>query len=196
MVHAGVAGTSIHDGLGIRMRASDAQDDRVKAAVEEVQHFRLAAAEEDAAAQYALGKCLADGMGVAKDAVEAVRWFRLAAAQEHADAQYALGKCLADGMGVARDVAEAVRWYKLAAAQEHADARYALGNCLLRDSQGVAMDAAEAVRLFGLAAAQGHADARLRHNFYLKRNRGVAEEEVGAPSQKRRTVRKGIAGAV
>ena len=58
--------------------------------VEAVRFYRLAAAQDFAAAQNELGWCLAGGHGVAQDRAEAVRWHRLAAAQGHAGATAAL----------------------------------------------------------------------------------------------------------
>ena len=53
---------------------------------EAVRLYRLAAAQEDAFAQYSLGLVFEKGEGVAQDTEEALRWFRLAAAQGDADA--------------------------------------------------------------------------------------------------------------
>ncbi len=48
--------------------------------------YRLAAAQEDAFAQYSLGLMFEKGEGDGQDTEEALRWFRLAAEQGGADA--------------------------------------------------------------------------------------------------------------
>ena len=69
----------------------------------------------DALAQYTLGFCYANGIGVAKDEVEAVKWFRKAADQGDASAQCNLGVCYAKGQGVAKDEVEAYALWNSAA---------------------------------------------------------------------------------
>jgi len=68
----------------------------------------------DAQAQYILGNCYGNGLGVAKDKVEAVKWYRKAADQGHAKAQFNLGTCYRNGEGVAKDEIEAYAYYNLA----------------------------------------------------------------------------------
>ena len=58
---------------------------------EEVKAFEAYKAKADqghAQAQYNLGTCYLDGIGVAKDQVEAVKWHRKAADHGYAAAQY------------------------------------------------------------------------------------------------------------
>ena len=62
-------------------------------------------------AQYNLGVCYANGIGVTKDEAEAVKWYHKSAEQGVADAQYNLGVCYNHGTGVTKDEAEAVKWY-------------------------------------------------------------------------------------
>ena len=86
--------------------------------------YRILAEQGDARAQYMLGICYENGIGVAKDKTKAVRWYRKAAEQGNAEAQYSLGICYDLGIGVAKDKAEAVRWYRKAAEQGLAVAQY------------------------------------------------------------------------
>ncbi|MEI8376492.1 MAG: hypothetical protein WCJ35_27055 [Planctomycetota bacterium] len=55
-----------------------------------VKWFRKAARRGDAGAQYNLGVCFRDGLGVPQDNVEAAIWFRNAAEQGDTEAQGAL----------------------------------------------------------------------------------------------------------
>ena len=57
-------------------------------------------------AQFSLGRCYADGDGVAQDWAQAATWYRRAAEQGDVEAECYLGKCYANGHGVARDMAQ------------------------------------------------------------------------------------------
>ena len=84
---------------------------------EAVKCYRKAAEQGIADAQYNLGICYYNGVGVGKDDYEAVKWFRKAAEQGYADAQYNLGACYYNGFGVAKDDYEAEKWLRKAAKQ-------------------------------------------------------------------------------
>ena len=57
---------------------------------EAVKWYRKAADQGNAKAQYDLGVCYRDGVGVTMDAAEAVKWFNKAVDKGSADAQDAL----------------------------------------------------------------------------------------------------------
>ena len=95
----------------------------------------------------ALGRCLVNGTGVAKDAGKGLALGRESEAAGSCFGQFVVGKCYYEGWGVAQDYAEAVRLYRLAAAQGHAPAQINLG-VMFERGQGVAQDYAEAVRLY------------------------------------------------
>lgn len=82
--------------------------------VESVNFFRKAAKQGHSSAQYYLGKCYYDGLGVDEDEEEAAKWWLLAAEQGHADAQYQLGECYFWGRGVDEDEDESSKWYQAA----------------------------------------------------------------------------------
>ena len=71
----------------------------------------------DAIAQYNLGLCYANGIGVSKDKVEASVWYRKSAEQGHDLAQNNLGALYFNGDGVPRDPINANFWYKKSAEQ-------------------------------------------------------------------------------
>ena len=63
--------------------------------------LRLAAAQHHAAAQFELGNCLANGIGVAEpDMVGAAKWYTAAADKAHGMATSALADCFQRGTGV------------------------------------------------------------------------------------------------
>jgi len=95
--------------------------------------YRKALGQNDADAQYDLGRCYSaitttfiDRKGVRQNTKEAVKWYRLAAEQEHARAQYELGLAYEQGKGVSENKAEAVKWYRKAAEQGNENARIRL----------------------------------------------------------------------
>jgi len=68
----------------------------------------------DAAAQFALGSCYAQGEGAEKDSSRAQAWYRKAADQGHAEAQLMVGLGLLQGDGITQDVIEAYAYLSLA----------------------------------------------------------------------------------
>lgn len=148
-----------------------------------VELYRMAAARNDADAEFYLGVSYDTGQGVEHDFVEATAWyfraaehghgasqyntgiveqdatkaamwFRKAARQGIDDAQFKLGSCFAHGKGVEQDAAEAAVWYRRAAGQGHAKAQYKLGTCYA-NGEGVKQDAVEAVKWYRFAACKG-----------------------------------------
>ena len=79
----------------------------------EVQSFRHAADQGDAAAQSRLGSLYETGQGVRQDYDEAVKWYRLAADKGNISAIYNLGMFHAYGKGVRQDYVEAARLFRL-----------------------------------------------------------------------------------
>lgn len=94
--------------------------------VEAVEWFQQAAKWSDIEAQYYLGHCYFNGLGVARDYSKAVKWYRLAALQGNIEAQLIVGRCCENGYGVPKDFTEAVGWYQIAAALENVEAKAAL----------------------------------------------------------------------
>ena len=120
--------------------------------VEALKWFRLAAAQEDADAQFNLGAMSHNGQGIPQDYTEALKWYRLAAAQGSAEAQVNLGLMYYKGQGIPQDYAEALKWFRLAAAQGDAEAQFNLG-VMYHNGQGVPQDYVQALKCFNLAAA-------------------------------------------
>ena len=102
-------------------------------------------------AQFNLGCCYRDGLGVAKNSAEAAKWFRKSADQGHAPAQNSLGLCYRDGEGVVKDPVEGAKWITKSAKQGHAYAQHNLA-ALYQDGVGVAKDQVEAYAYYNLAS--------------------------------------------
>jgi uncharacterized protein len=175
-----------------------------------VEFYRLAAEKhENAEAQFLLGKCFFDGVGVAVNVEEAVIWYQKAALQQHAAAQYELGQCYYEGKGVGKDEIKAVEFFERAAAQNNAYAQCRMGNIFMsKNLPEAALDSykkaaentidpsAEAQLKFGEAIAdqspelavtwytksaeQGHRDAIWKLFICYKRGLGVKQDETKA----------------
>ena len=66
------------------------------------QRYRQAAEQGNADAQYNLGVCYDEGLGVPQIHREAAEWYRKAAEQGHAAAQHNLGVCHSSGEGTSQ----------------------------------------------------------------------------------------------
>ena len=123
---------------------------------EAVRHYRRAAEQGHAGAQFALAEMYKNGDGVDKDIEQALRWYRAAAAQREAGAELMLGVLYESGVGVPVDLAEAARWYRRSA--DHGDARaQLLLGVLYQTGQGVRWDPVAAWALYTVSANRDHA---------------------------------------
>ena len=144
-----------------------------------VNALKILAVGGDAVAQFNLGVCYSNGLGVAQNYAEAVKWYRKAAVQGQAQAQNNLGVCYKNGQGVAQNYAEAVKWYRKSAEQGYAGAQFNLGLCY-HNGQGVAQNYAEAVEWYKKAAEQGHAIAQNNLGLCYENGQGVAKNQLQA----------------
>lgn len=120
-----------------------------------VDAIREAAVNGDVKAQYDLGVCYANGVGVEKNPLEAFAWWNKAAENGYAQAQCELGSCYEKGFGTVIFTPMAIYWYNRAADQALASAYYNLGRCYA-EGIGVAKSDYHAHYWYFLAAMQGH----------------------------------------
>ena len=99
--------------------------------------------ENDQEAQFNLGWCYQNGLGVEVNPAKAAQYYWVAATQGHRDAQYQLGVCCSSGVGVKQDMRQATVYYEQAAKQGHVHAHYVLSQCYAF-GLGVLPDAAKA----------------------------------------------------
>lgn len=112
-----------------------------------------------AEAQYIVGACYENEIGVEKDLTKAVEWYTKAALQGYIMAQNDLGICLRDGTGVDKDPSEAIKW--LTKAASHGCAKAALNLALsFAEGNGVKKDLAKAEEWYTKAASLGDAIAQ------------------------------------
>ena len=157
--------------------------------------FRTAAEKGDAEAQFYLGACYANGLGVPQDDKQAVDWYRKAAIQGHAKAQFNLGVRYMEGKGVPQDDKQAADWFRKAALQGNAEAQNNLGVFYENGRGGLSQDDKQAVDWFRKAAIQGYARAQYNLGWYYKNGRGVAKDEKQAVDWYRKAAIQGYARA-
>jgi len=157
--------------------------------------YRLAADQDNPAAENGLGGLLETGRGLPPDEAAAAKLYRRAADQGFAPAQYNLAVLLDQGRGGPHDEAEAARWYRKAADQGIADAQVSLGLLLESGRPGLPADPAEAARLYRLAADQGHALGQAYLAVLFEQGRGVPKDPAEALRYYRLAATQGNAGA-
>lgn len=102
---------------------------RYKGDVKIIKEYVKKANQGDCSAQFELGVCYENGIGVVMDDECAVEWYRKAAEQGFSKAQNNLGICYENGIGVIEDKNEAVKWYYKSAQQGYMIAQYNLAVC-------------------------------------------------------------------
>jgi TPR repeat protein len=84
---------------------------------EAVKFLKSAAEKGNAEAQYHIGACYQNGIGISQDLVEAASWYRLASGQGHPKAQYCLSRIYCEGLGIEQDPLEGLRCLRCSASQ-------------------------------------------------------------------------------
>ena len=135
--------------------------------------------ESDATAQYFLGVCYENGLGVDKSSEKAARCYRKSAEQGNAFAQSSLGLCYATGEGVEQSCTEAVKWFRKSAEQGNAFAQSGLGLCYAT-GEGVEQSYTEAVKWFRKSAEQGNAFAQNNLGWCYAKGEGVEQSYAKA----------------
>ena len=141
--------------------------------------YSKAAAQGYAKAEYNVGYCYENGIGVEKNVVKAFEWYSKAAAQGFAMAEHAVGYCYENGIGVEKNVVKAFEWYSKAAAQGFAMAEYAVGY-RYGNGIGVEKNVTKAFEWLSKSAAQGYADAECYVGYCYNYGIGVEENVTKA----------------
>jgi TPR repeat protein len=156
--------------------------------------FRKSAVQGFPEAEFGLGVCYRDGMGIPQDLAEAMEWFRSAADQGYVGAQAELGACYYNGVGVPKNLVEAAKWSRIAAEQGEALGQQNLATCYLF-GDGVTKDEVEAVRWYRKAADQGLALAQYQLGVCYENSVGVTKDAVEAVKWYRKAADQGLAPA-
>jgi len=100
--------------------------------------MKLAVENNDAAAQYFIGRNYLLGKSVSVDKSEAAKWFLKAAKQDHEKAQFELARLYLTGDGVKKNTIFAFDLMMSAAKKNHTGAQYELGKMYLEGYTGSA----------------------------------------------------------
>ncbi|MBI5818306.1 MAG: sel1 repeat family protein [Verrucomicrobia bacterium] len=146
--------------------------------VEAVECLRRAARKNHAEAQFTLGACYAEGLGVRKNKAGATKWWHKAAEQNEVKAQFWLG---VHYYGIRysnysiKIMAEAAEWFRRAAEQNFAAAQYNLGLCYAQ-GRGVEEDEVEAAKWWHKAAEQNDSEAQSILGVCYANGKGVTRD--------------------
>lgn len=185
--------------------------------------YRAAADRGDAAARFALARCLRDGRGAPRDARAALRLFKALATAGHGWSQYALAQMVDAGEGAKADPALALELYRLAAERGIAPAFYNIATAYATgrgapqdDSQARvwferaaelgdplafcalaarAADASQAFEYYYQAARRGLARAQHNVAHMMLTGSGTTRNEADAEAMFRRAALQGFAAS-
>ena len=125
-------------------------------------HFLSLGLQGDPEAQFNLGLCYSEGIGVVANLRKSLEWYVLAASSGYADAQYNLGMMYLEGNGVPQNSHKSINWLSRAAEQNHMNAQINLG-AIYAKGDGVPVDLKRALKWLRSAAKHGSGVAQ----FYL-----------------------------
>lgn len=190
--------------LGVMFLCGDADTDSDPD--EAFRLFKRSAEDRVAKAQFYLGVCYEEGVGVEQDAAEAVTWFTRASNQNFAGAHYSLAMCYMHGTGVNKDPAKARSLLKLGVDGKDIEAMRVLGEQYVADHTAAALAAKKlkldesypevcAFKLFECAAAHGHAEAQYEYGRCLLRGIGTKRDATAAEAMLVQAARAGVASA-
>ena len=132
--------------------------------------LRLAAGQDDAESQFAVGVSYAKGdIGVEKDSKEAVHWLKKSAEQDFAEAQTALGMHYFRGEGVEKDLNESKSYLAKAIANDFAPAKVGLE---LVEAEIEANKPKPLTKLEKLELAATEGDARSQYELAVAHEKG------------------------
>jgi TPR repeat protein len=120
--------------------------------------MKLAVENNDAAAQYFIGRNYLVGKTVHVNKAEAAKWFSEAAKQGHEKAQFELARLYLLGDGVEQNTIFAFDLMMSAAKQDHIDAQYQLGKMYLEGLSG-STNTDKAVEWLNKAVESNHTPA-------------------------------------
>ena len=141
------------------------------------QSLRMAAANGDPSAEFAVGSRFADGTAGKQDFNQAAIWYQRSAARGYALAQYRLATLYERGLGVKQDGDRAKGWYLKAAEQGNVKAMHNLAVLTAGQAQP---DYTTAATWFTEAAERGLADSQFNLAILRDSGLGVSADKVEA----------------
>jgi len=158
--------------------------------------FKIAAENNDKAAQHNLALAYERGTGVTADHYQSVKWYIKAAQQGYPDSQMALALCYQEGRGgLKRDYKQAEMLFLKASEQGNVSAMYNLA-ILYEDPKAKMIDKVKAVEWYKKAADLGHVGALYNLAWgYEKGEGGLVKDVSKAIELYRKAAEKGSAEA-
>ena len=108
------------------------------------------AKDGDAEAQFNLGLCYNNAIGIQQDYKEAMKWYKKAAKQNYGKAFRNIGICYLNGTGVEKDEKEGVKWISKAIEKGYLASKINLAYCYL-EGTGVQKDTLKFQTLMNIA---------------------------------------------
>jgi uncharacterized protein len=121
--------------------------------------FTIAADKGLDIAQYYVGLCYENGLGVQQNDKEAFQSYMTAAKQNNADAECKVGTCYQRGIGIKQNMEIAVYWWSISASKGNTDAQGMLGISYL-NGYGVTQDYSMAIKYLNKASEKNNAIAQ------------------------------------
>lgn len=134
--------------------------------------FQKSAEYMNAQAQYNLGRCYENGIGVFQSYERAAFWYNKAAVSGQPQAQYRLGLCYFEGQGVAQSYENSIYWFTAAMSRGEVNSQYYLGLCYYK-GLGTQKDYQRAVYWLSKASANGDVRAICSLAECYQKGRGV-----------------------
>ena len=120
-----------------------------------VKALKIKAEQGDADAEFSLGGCYYEGIGVTQDKAEAVRWYEKAAEHGIVEAQFMVGLNYWLGMDVKMDEAKGAKWFQKAAEEGEPGAIFYLGGAYYL-GKGVKQDYVQSYKWILVFKESGH----------------------------------------
>ncbi|WP_137043495.1 tetratricopeptide repeat protein [Pseudolabrys sp. FHR47] len=160
--------------------------DDVKAA----QWYKMAAAQGNRDALFALAMFAFEGRAGANNPSEGARLLGEAAKLGHPVANYNLGLLYLQGQLFAQDFGRAAELFKVAANAGNPEAQYALAT-MYKEGRGVAKDLKQAALLMARASIAGNVDAMVEFAIIQFNGQGTEKSEAAAAETFLRAARRG-----
>lgn len=136
--------------------------------------LRMAAANGNPSAEFAVAARFADGTGVSQNLDEAMRWYQRSASRGFAQSQYRVATFYERGLGVKSDIARAKIWYQRAAESGNIKAMHNLA-VLSAGRTAKLPDYKTAAQWFKSASEYGLADSQFNLAVLHESGLGVAQ---------------------
>lgn len=152
--------------------------------------YRQVAHRDHSEGCYEFGRCLMDGIGIAKDRLAAEKWLTKALDSGDMRAAVLLGVLYQDGIGVSQDLERAVSFFRQGAAAGNLLATERLAMAY-QQGKGAQQDDAEAARWYRVAAEGGQIASQVNLGWAYEFGKGVSQSDTEAATWYRKAAEGG-----